>query len=200
VYQDESGDAKSCQENFIVGLLRVRDREPIWQAIKTVRNSERFAQELHFSTTSDKRERIYVEILKSVKRIESTFSFSAIVIKNSLIDLRRFSGKRYLAYNFFTRLLMEHRSTEVVDAIFYTDHKSRIKRDNFFQYLETSTNLAHGTGVLRKVESMNSKQDDIIQLTDLLIGCVNNRTGHCLGERKVRVRKVAYELGLTRDV
>jgi hypothetical protein len=95
---------------------------------------------------------------------------------------------------------MEHRSEGVLDAIFYTDEKARFKRDNFFRYLETSTNLAHGTGVIQKVESMDSKQDDIMQLTDLLVGCVNNNTGHCTGDRKVRVRKVAYELGLIRDV
>jgi hypothetical protein len=201
IYQDESGDAKSSQENFVVGLLRVRSRQPIWDAIQGVRQREKFTQELHFSKTSNKRRHVYTEVLKAVRKVRSEFSFSAIVVKNALIDLDRFSGKRYLAYNFFTRLLMEHRSQNVREAIFYADEKARIKRDNCFEYLEVAVNMGRSEGtIIKKVESMDSKTDDIMQLTDLLVGCVNNSTGHSTGVRKVFVRRTAVALGLIGDI
>src|SRR5207253_8729832 len=61
----------------------------------------------------------------------------------------------------------------------------RMKEDNFLEYLVVETNLGvpfrKGFAprcVLRKVEPLNSKSDDLLQVTDLLTGCVNNRLGH----------------------
>jgi hypothetical protein len=39
----------------------------------------------------------------------------------------------------------------------------------------------------------------LLQVTDLLTGCVNNRLGHPAGERKQRLRRKAEELGLISD-
>jgi hypothetical protein len=40
--------------------------------------------------------------------------------------------------------------------------------------------------VLKKVEPLDSASDDLLQVTDLLTGCVNHRLGHPAGERKSR--------------
>ncbi len=53
--------------------------------------------------------------------------------------------------------------------------------------------------VLKKVELLDSKSDDLLQVTDLLTGCVNNRLGHPAGERKQQLRRKAEELGLISD-
>ncbi len=50
-----------------------------------------------------------------------------------------------------------------------------------------------------KVEPVDSKLDDLLQVTDLLTGCVNNRLGHPANERKQRVRRKAEVLGLIGD-
>jgi hypothetical protein len=36
----------------------------------------------------------------------------------------------------------------------------------------------------------------LLQVTDLLTGCVNNRLGHPSGERKQQLRRKAEQLGL----
>ena len=85
----------------------------------------------------------------------------------------------------------------------YTDAKSRIKEDNSLDYLVLEMNLGarfrRGEAprrVLKKVEPMDSKTDDLLQLADLLTGCVNNHLGHVAGERKQQVRRKAEDLGL----
>ena len=53
--------------------------------------------------------------------------------------------------------------------------------------------------VLKKVEPLDSKSDDLLQVTDLLTGRVNHRLGHPAGERKQQLRRKAEELGLISD-
>ncbi|MBI5388141.1 MAG: hypothetical protein HZA90_26040 [Verrucomicrobia bacterium] len=88
----------------------------------------------------------------------------------------------------------------------FTDAKSRIKEDNFLEYLVLEMNLGarfrRGQAprrLLKKVEPMDSKSDDLLQLADLLTGCANNRLGHTAGKRKHQVRQRAEELGLIVD-
>jgi len=94
----------------------------------------------------------------------------------------------------------EHFSKQVNPA------HGRMKEDNFLEYLVVEMNLGvpfrKGFAprcVLRKVEPLNSKSDDLLQVTDLLTGCVNNRLGHPAGERKQQLRRKAEELGLISD-
>jgi hypothetical protein len=200
VYQDESGEAgHSSHRNFVVGLLRVRDRGPIWAAIAGVRQREKFLNEMHFSKLSPFRERVYIEVFRAVRKVQREFVFSAIVVRNNLIDISRFSGKRHLAYNFFTKLLLQNRAIGIENAIILTDAKQRIKEDNFFDYLQSDINMTLSRTVIRKIESIDSKSDDVMQLTDLLVGCANNMSpGHVCGDRKTRLRKIAQEIGLIR--
>ena len=53
--------------------------------------------------------------------------------------------------------------------------------------------------MLKKVEPLDSKSDDLLQVTDLVTGCVNHRLGHPAGERKQQLRRKAEELGLISD-
>jgi len=53
--------------------------------------------------------------------------------------------------------------------------------------------------VLKKVEPLDSKSDDLLQVTDLLTGWVNHRLGHPAGEGKQQLRRKAEELGLISD-
>ena len=60
----------------------------------------------------------------------------------------------------------------------YADAKSRLKEDNFLEYLVVEMNLGvpfrkgfATRRVLKKVEPLDSKLDDLLQVTDLLTGC-----------------------------
>jgi hypothetical protein len=94
---------------------------------------------------------------------------------------------------------LQNRAIGVENAIVLTDAKHRIKEDNFFDYLESDINMTLSRIVIRKIESIDSKLDDIMQLTDLLVGCANNMSpGHACGDRKTRLRKIAQGIGLIR--
>jgi hypothetical protein len=52
IYQDESGEPGKAGGDFIVGLLKVRQREPIWDVVRGVREELRFHNEIHFHKMS----------------------------------------------------------------------------------------------------------------------------------------------------
>lgn len=197
VYQDECGEAGgTTQKHFIVGLLRVRDRVKVWEAIKRGREKERFMDEIHFTKISSWRKRAYISILEEVSKVKDQFSFSSIAVPSDKIKLSFFKNSKHLAYNYFTRLLMSKRAFLVDNAVMYADSKSRTCGDNFHEYIQREVNRREGRTVLKKVESICSKTDDLVQLTDLMVGCVNNLLGHASGDRKVEVRKTAESLKL----
>ena len=203
LYQDESGDVGRGQAHFVVGLLMVHKREPLWAAVKRARDRWHYANELHFEKISNLRAKVYEAVLRAMADEAEHFRFEALVVPRDAVNVGFFSDQRHLAYNYFTKLLLEHRSQGVVDAVMFADAKCRLKEDNFLEYLVVEMNLGVPfrkgfvpRRVLKKVEPLDSKSDDLLQVTDLLTGCVNNRLGHPANERKQRVRRKAEQLGL----
>src|SRR5882724_8037447 len=206
LYQDESGDVGRGQPHFIVGLLMVREREPLWAAIKRARDRWHYANEMHFEKVSNLRMKVYEAVLDAMAKEAAQFRYEALAVPRDALNVGIFSDRRHLAYNYFTKLLLEHRCQGVQNAVMYADAKSRMKEDNFLEYLVVEMNLGvpfrKGFAprcVLKKVEPLDSKSDDLLQVTDLLTGCVNNRLGHPAGERKQQMRRKAEELGLISD-
>jgi hypothetical protein len=203
LYQDESGDVGRGQSHFIVGLLMVSERESLWAAVKRVRDRWHYANELHFEKMSNLRLKVYEAVLEAMVGEAAHFFFEALAVPRDAVNVAFFSERRHLAYNYFTKLLLEHCCQNVENAVMYADAKSRLKEDNFLEYLVVEMNLGvpfrkgfAPRRVLKKVEQLDSKTDDLLQVTDLLTGCVNNRLGHPAGERKQRLRRKAEELGL----
>lgn len=203
LYQDESGDVGRGQPHFVVGLMMVREREPLWAAIRRARDRWHYANELHFDKVSNLRVKVYEAVFREMAIEATHFRFEALAVPRDAVDAAFLSGRRHLAYNYFTKLLVEHRSQDLDAAVMYADAKTRLKEDNFLEYLVIEMNLgvpfrrgAAPRRVLKKVEPMDSKSDDLLQVTDLLTGCVNNRLGHPAGDRKKQLRRLAEELGL----
>jgi len=155
---------------------------------------------------SNLRLKVYEEVLEEMAVESAHFCFESLAVPRDAVNAAFLSERRHLAYNYFTKLLLEHRCQNVENAVMYADAKSRLKEDNFLEYLVVEMNLGvpfrkgfTPRRVLKKVEQMDSKTDDLLQVTDLLTGCVNNRLGHQASERKQRLRRKAEDLGLISD-
>jgi hypothetical protein len=164
VFQDESGDVARTDRNFIVGLLLVRDIEPIRAAIAMARAEFHFANEMHFFKMSGLRKRVYCAVFEALVGAREEFEFHTILVRREFLELGWFGGRRHLAYNFFTKLLLQRHVERIFEAAMLTDAKTRMREDNFLVYLPSELNLSAGRFVLRSIEAADSKTDDVLQV------------------------------------
>src|SRR5258707_816662 len=113
LYQDESGDVGRGQPHFIVGLLMVREREPLWAAIQRARDRWHYANELHFEKVSNLRAKVYEAVLVAMASEAAYFRYEALAVPRDAVDAGFISARRHLAYNYLTKLLLEHRCLDV---------------------------------------------------------------------------------------
>lgn len=178
VYQDESGEPGKAKF-FIVGVLVVDEptRREVIAVTSSIREKFNFREEMHFKTMSKRRYPIYTEVMSAVATLP--IRFCAMVVDNSVLDLSHFSNKRYLAYNRFTYLAIFHNIKALTGDIYiHPDGRSRIKEDNFLDYIKDQLEFdGFGSGAryeIRAVEPRDSKKEEMLQVTDLYLGAVNS--------------------------
>jgi len=131
---------------------------------------------------------------------DDELEFRCIVKRSDVVDLNRYKNnlgipEKDMAYNHTYQRLLEFNLGYGERAMVYIDDKSRTKSDNLIAYLQWNVTRA------ADVQPKDSKDFRLIQLADLLIGCVygeltDNRHpaklpvhGHLLARRGLRTFK-----------
>lgn len=209
IYQDESGVVGTTGK-FIVGLLFVKDRTPLYEIIKKVREKHNYRREFHFKEIfyfSSKRSRVACEVLDEILR--QHIYFRALAVSNEKLELRYFDGSiknakdltdkqvkmaktrgMFRAYNYFTKQLLLENASILNAAVVYLDKKVRMRDDNIFDYLKREVNLTTKRNTIKTVESRDSKKDDLIGIADLVLGAVNYKLKNGPNPMKQAVVKV----------
>lgn len=180
VFQDETG-ITSDERYFIVGMLIINKNEEnnFRQIISSVRQRNRFYDEIHFQKTSKLRHKVYKELLEEVFNY-GKYKFHMIVVDKKILDMNYFGGSnklgKALMYNKFTQLRLFHsmKSIGIGSYYVYPDEKNRIKEDNFVEYLKNQINFEsfywdYGFTV-KTVEPQKSHGEELLQLNDLFLG------------------------------
>ena len=177
-YQDESGEPGK-KSYFLVGVLIADEhaRDMAAKRIHDIRVAHHFSEEFHFKKISACRYSVYQDVLQSISTLD--VRFCALVVRNEILDLSYFSNKRYLAYNRFTYLaLYNNVRTLAGDLYVYSDARDRITDDNFLEYIKNQLEfdaLAKGNRYsVRAVEARDSRKEELLQLTDILLGATNS--------------------------
>jgi hypothetical protein len=176
LFCDESGvdgdSAFTC-----VGMLYTTDltRQILRATIGKIREEEGFWNEIHFVKFSTKRHRVYRRLIAETLPY---VRYQAIVVHRDRMDIRYFRNQRWLALNYFTRLMVCGFLQPGVRAVLYLDDRTRDRRDNGLEYLLREVNRQRPGG-LKTVESLDSKRSDLMQLSDLYLGLL--RHGYVCG-------------------
>jgi len=209
IYQDESG-VVGTDGKFVVGLLFVKDRSPIYEIIKKIREKYDYWKEFHFKDIhyfSSKRSRVACALLDEVLR-EHIF-FRALSVDNNKLELKfldktmaqkdslsssqiRQAKARgmFRAYNYFTKELLAENARILNEAIVYLDKKTRMRDDNICDYLKREVNLRTQKNAVRAVEPRDSVKDDLIGITDLILGAINYGIKNGKNPMKLAVTRV----------
>jgi hypothetical protein len=212
VYQDESGVVGTTGK-FIVGLLFVKDRAPIYEKIKKIREKHNYFKEFHFKEIfyySSKRSRVASDVLDEVLR--EHIYFRALAVDNDKLELRYFDGDiksdrnltprqekmakargMFRAYNFFTKELLLENVSILNEAVVYLDKKVRMRADNICDYLKREVNFGSRKNAIKVVEPKDSQKDDIMGIADLILGAINYKIKNGQNPMKKAVVKVVEQ-------
>ena len=194
IYHDESG-TPGVDKAFVSGVLllhKEKQGQDILDRATYIRNKWHYYNEFHYQKMSNLRAKVYLDLLQECLQ-KCIFKYCAIVIQKHKLDMSHFRFQPYLAYNFFTKNLIYHNIKNLSGRTYiYSDAKSRIKHDNFLEYLKHQLNLAalfngHGYNV-KAIEPTDSKNNDLIQITDLFTGAVKQIYDPAPSSRKVELK------------
>lgn len=168
------------------------------------RNSDGSWTEVKYNTCySQERFLIYKEILNAF--FDSTSWFRCLVVKQSELDLSFFgkphegeSIKRARAYKKFAEMLISFNVKDTVQNVLLTDNMSRCEGDKFVECMKEifcvpafAESRGKYTTTLKEIKEVDSslEQYQVIQVCDLLLGCVLNDLIPAKNSWKNEIRK-----------
>lgn len=181
IFHDDSGKLQPGKKGFFCsGLLFVRYPHKAYSIIKQIRHRYSFYEELHFHKISEKRAPIYVNVILSALNSDEV-SFYGMFVNNERVTKKALGRKEYIGINRVVKSLMTKSAMDIserVEAVVFTDSKSRVRQDNFLDYLKDKGTRETPKLKVKDVIPLDSKSDDLIQACDLVAGSVRDIWGN----------------------
>ncbi|HNU89767.1 MAG TPA: DUF3800 domain-containing protein [bacterium] len=171
---DESGtlDIKS-QPYFTVGMIKCSQPYYLQQKIKYIRSKNRFWWELKFNNLNKVKINIALEVLDALFETRSIKFSSYTIDKRSRYFEKEFSGNPWIAYEQITKQLLIGNLGKNEVLIVLADDMTAPKIIKFEVNVKNNVNNKFKRLAIAGVCRLNSKTNDLLQLTDLLIGSIN---------------------------
>ena len=171
---DESGtlDIKS-QPYFTVGMIKCSQPYYLQQKIKYIRSKNRFWWELKFNNLNKVKMNVALEILDALFETWSIKFASYTIDKRNVYFKKEFSGNPWIAYEQIAKQLLIGNLGKNEVLIVLADDMTAPKIIKFEVNIKNSVNKKFKRLAIAGVCRLDSKTNDLLQLTDLLIGSIN---------------------------
>jgi hypothetical protein len=159
---DESGiDALS--PIVVVSIFVVNDAETLRAAIKAVRDRHHFGNEMKSAKTSALRQRVYRDVLTEVVQHDTDVW---VLIANKETAVEHLGLPRRVLGDYFTELAVMRTADLWRGGALYLDEKPGKGRDALLQRLSVGPTEGEA------LQEIDSHQDDLMQVSDLICGTV----------------------------
>jgi hypothetical protein len=172
VLGDESGSFKHG-DWMVVGIVLLSDPESARADLAALRTRHRFTNELKYGSTDKYRMPFALAVLEWFFT-NPDIEFRCIAKNGDLHDPSYYASgwseldPDILAYNMtYKEVIKFNLPADPRRVLVKVDEKSRHRMDNLLQY------LPYAIPSIRRVFEGNSKDDDLLQVVDLLVGCVH---------------------------
>lgn len=173
-FLDESGtlDPKS-QPYFTVGMIKCSQPYFLQQEIRYVRESNHFWWELKFNNLNKAKFNIAKKVLDTFFNTQSVCFSSYSVDKRSEYFKKEFKSDPFFAYEQIAQDLLEGNLRKNEVLVVLADNVITPKRSRFEVNIKNQTNKKFQRLAIAGVCRLDSKTNDLLQLTDLLVGSIN---------------------------
>ena len=177
IFIDDSGDAgfkleKGSSEYFVICSVIFDDNlvaEKIATAIKELRRDLGFSDkmEFKFNGSSKKTKQAFLSTVAKYK-----FRIRALVVDKRLIRSDELKNNKDSFYGYFIKTLLKHNNDTILNASIKIDGSGdRAFRRSFLTYLRSQLNNKQSK-IMKKCRLVNSKNNVLIQLADMLAGTI----------------------------
>ncbi|OGE80976.1 MAG: hypothetical protein A3E98_03065 [Candidatus Doudnabacteria bacterium RIFCSPHIGHO2_12_FULL_48_11] len=173
-FLDESGtlDQKS-QPYFTVGMVKVSQPYFLQQKIRYIREKNQFWWEVKFNDLNKAKLPVALEILSALFATHSIHFSSYSIDKRSKYFKENYHSDPFFAYEQIAQELIKGnlRKNEVLTVL--ADNVVSPKRSRFEVNIKNRINNEFSRLAIAGVCRLDSRSNDLLQLTDLLVGSIN---------------------------
>jgi len=173
-FLDESGtlDVKS-QPYFTVGIIKCSMPYYLQQKLRYIRESNMFWWELKFSHLNEAKLDVALQVLDALFNTKSMHFSSYSIDKRSQYFKTEFKSDPFFAYEQVAAHLLEGNLKKNEVLIVLADNVVTPKRSKFEVNIKNNLNLKFGRLAIAGVCRLDSRTNDLLQLTDLIVGSIN---------------------------
>jgi hypothetical protein len=173
-FLDESGSLSNYTEPyFTVGLLKMSMPYYLQSKIIYERSKQHFHDELKFNKISEKNIKFAKFIIDCLFDTKSLSFYSYTTHKSSKYFKTNFSKDIWSAYEKITLKLLDAALSEKEILILIADHVTTPRDVKFEVNTKKNFNFSKKRLALAGVCRFDSKSNDLLQVVDLVIGCIN---------------------------
>lgn len=183
VYCDESrpdlfaGNISCTDKYLFIGSLWLpfEKRAKVKNQLKQIRRKFGMYTEVKWQKVCPSKKDVYIELIDLFINYGPDLRFRCIAIEPKKVDLMRYhQNDRELGFYKFYYQLLHHWILDFNEYHIFCDLKTNRVRDRL-NTLSKCLQNANLSAVIHQVQALPSKDTDLIQLTDLLLGAVSAR-------------------------
>ncbi len=176
IYLDESGNTAplirpSATRHFVLVALMVHDRDDVERAIQQLRHQLRFQKEFKSHKTPFN---IRIALLKMA--VSLGLSFDVIVVNKELLSVEWQRRRGLELYEAMTTELLAGVAASLKNATLIIDevdwHQTALLRKRIRAAINPPRPSSENPKRIKKVSGHNSRQNDLLQLADVVVGSV----------------------------
>jgi hypothetical protein len=170
---DETGNLKSKNDPyFTVGIMKMSQPYYLQSKILYERNVRNFHDEMKFNQLSKNNIQFAKFAIDAFLDTRSIDFYSYTTRKSSWYFKKNFGTNQWLAYEKITLKLLDTALSENEILILIADHVTTPKKIKFEVNTKKNFNISKKRLALAGVCRFDSKSNDLLQIVDLLIGCI----------------------------
>jgi len=173
-FLDESGTLSvQSQPYFTVGMIKCSQPYFLQQKIRYIREKNKFWWELKFNNLNQIKIKTVLEVLEAFFQTHSIGFSSYTIDKRSQYFITEFNSDPFIAYEQITKHLLEGNLRRNEILIVLADNVVTPKRNAFEVNIKNHLNNKFRRLAIGGVCRLDSKTNDLLQMTDLMIGSIN---------------------------
>lgn len=199
IYCDESRPdlfttEKPYDNYLLIGGLKLlaEDRQNVKTSIIEIRNKYKIHTEFKWKKVSSSKIDFYKELIDLFFRFEDRLRFRCIVVEVSEIDLKRYhDNDAELGFYKFYYFLLNNWIIDDNDYRIFTDLKTNREKSRLSN-LCNCLNNSNLFSIINSIQALPSRQVDILQLADLILGITGARLNNSISENTAKFELIKH--------